>query len=138
MVENIDIIRGLYAAFGQGDIEACYARMAPDIDWCSVGDPVHWPAFGERHGIEEVKGYFKVLADELEFKDFQVHDICACGHKVVAEGLSRVNFKRGGLPADAEWVHIFTVEDGKISRFREFMDTAMVRHVRSRSFALAT
>ena len=137
MADNIDIVRDLYAAFGRGDIEACYAGMAPDIDWRSVGDPEHWPAFGERQGIEAVKGYFAVLAEELDFNDFQVREIDACGDKVVAEGVSKVAFKQGGLPAEAEWAHIFTLKDGKIVRFREFMDTAMVRHTRAESWRRA-
>ena len=137
MAENIDIVRDLYSAFQRGDIDTVMAGMSPDIDWRSVGDPEHWPGFGERQGREAARGYFDVLAEELDFRDFQVHEIDACGDKVIAEGVSKVAFKQGGLPVDAEWAHIYTLKDGKIVRFREFMDTAQVRQIRMQSFAMA-
>ena len=143
MTDNVALINDLYAAFQRGDIDAVFSHMAPDIDWRSVGDSADWPGFGHRHGVEEVRGYFAAQADELDFTGFEVKDIDAAGAnpdgdaKVLAEGVSSFTFKQGGLPADAEWVHIFTLRDGKIVRFREYMDTATVSRARARSCGMA-
>jgi ketosteroid isomerase-like protein len=32
--------------------------------------------------------------------------------------------KKNGKRADSDWVHVFTVKDGKVVHFREFTDTA--------------
>jgi ketosteroid isomerase-like protein len=136
MTDNVAIVKELYDAFSRGDIETVMSELSPDIDWRSVGDSADWPGFGERRGKDEVRSYFQVQAEELDFNGFQVHDINGAGDKVVAEGVSKVAFKRGGLPVDAEWAHIFTLKDGKITRFREYMDTAMVARRRAQSHAL--
>lgn len=138
MVDNVAIINGLYAAFQNGDIEAVFRAMDPDIDWRSVGDAEDWPGFGERRGLDEVRGYFQAQADELEFTGFEVRDIDPAGDdKVVAEGVSRFNYRKGGLPGTAEWVHIFTLGNGRIVRFREYMDTSAVSKSRAASCLLA-
>src|SRR5687768_9232702 len=117
MTDNVALIQQLYAAFQRGDVEAVLATMAPTIDWRSVGDPEDWPGFGERRGIDEVRGYFAAIAEELDFTGFEVRDIDPAGHnpagddKVLAEGISSFTFKQGGVAHDAEWAHIFTFRE---------------------------
>ena len=144
MTDNVALVKDLYAAFQRGDVDAVIAAMAPDIDWRSVGDAEDWPGFGRRRGVEEVRGYFAAQAAELDFTGFEVRDIDPAGDdnagdaKVLAEGVSSFNFRQGGLPASAEWVHIFTLRDGRIVRFREYMDTSTVSKQRADSHRLAT
>ena len=138
MTDNVTLIEQLYEAFQRGEVDAVLGAMSPDIDWRSVGDSEDWPGFGERHGLDEVRGYFQAQADELDFTGFEVRDIDHAGDdKVLAEGASSFTFKHGGLPATAEWVHIFTLRDGKVVRFREYMDTSTVSKKRADSHRLA-
>ena len=32
--------------------------------------------------------------------------------------------KRTGTPIQSEWIHVFSITDRKVARFREFTDTA--------------
>jgi hypothetical protein len=31
--ENVELVRGVYEAFGRGDVDAVFSAMEPDIEW---------------------------------------------------------------------------------------------------------
>ena len=35
-----------------------------------------------------------------------------------------ITLKKTGKKMESDWAHIFTIRDGKVTRFREFLDTA--------------
>jgi uncharacterized protein len=52
--------------------------------------------------------------------------LVAQGDKVVALGNYAWRVKSTGLEYETDFVHVFTVRDGKVTRYQEFMDTAVV------------
>jgi ketosteroid isomerase-like protein len=121
---NIAHVQSLYAAFGRGDIAALLAGCASDIDWQTVGRPEDFPTIGPRKGTKAVEEFFRLVAEHEEFSDFSPREFYAAEDKVFVLGSYTLTVKASRTPVSAEWVHVFTVKDGKVTRFREHTDTA--------------
>ena len=52
--QAIVALRGAYAAFNRGDIDAAVKPFDPQIEW---SEPVEFPGGGAYHGRDEVKRY---------------------------------------------------------------------------------
>jgi ketosteroid isomerase-like protein len=120
--QNLDAVRGMYAAFGRGDLEGVLAYLDPEISWRTPGAP-DLPTAGLRHGVPAVREFFGVLLTTFEIVDFQPRDFLAAGEKVVVLGTSREGPK-GGKLVDFRWVHVFTFQNGKIAAFEEPADVS--------------
>jgi ketosteroid isomerase-like protein len=121
---NVTLVQGLYAAFGRGDIAAIVAAMAPEVSWEVVGRPQDYPILGARKGQQAVGEFFRLVNEQQEGKDFTPREFYAAGEMVFVLGHYAWKLRKTGKPVDAEWVHIFTIKNGKVTAFREFTDTA--------------
>ena len=116
MSDNVEMVQGAYEAFGRGDIPGLMANFADDIEWHS---PEPLPQHMDVRGPEDVGQFFKSVSDN--WSDFQVDldDICASGDRVCAIG--HAAGKLDGGDAEYGFVHAWTVRDGKLARFDEYV-----------------
>lgn len=123
---NEQTVQDVYTAFQKGDMAAILARVTDDVDWRNDGVESHeCPWNGNFSGKANLPGFFKVLAEQLDFKVFDVKAVAAAGPYVAVhlriEGILRKNGR--ALKNDA--VHFWTFGDGgRIARYRHFNDTA--------------
>jgi steroid delta-isomerase-like uncharacterized protein len=138
-MSNADIahVQSLYAAFGRGDIETLLAGCAPDIDWQTIGRPSDFPTLGPRKGIEAVEQFFRLVDENEAFSEFSPREFYAADDKVFVLGRYSLTVKKSGAAVSAEWVHVFTLRNGKVMRFREHTDTAQFAGTASDTFQLA-
>ena len=117
---NVELVRGVYEAFGRGDVDAVFAAMKPDIEWDeSEGMPYGGVYRGRDAIVENVFG--PILADVEEFTADPDEILRLDDARVMARGRHGGNGARG--PVDARFVHILTVTDGKVSRYEQLADT---------------
>lgn len=121
---NVAHVKDLYAAFGRGDVAAIVAGLSPEVDWQSVGRKTDYPVFGPRKGATAVQEFFQLVAENEEFAEFSPREFYAADDKVFVLGTYRLTMKRTGKPVACEWAHVFTLRDGKVTRWREHTDTA--------------
>src|SRR5262245_35484634 len=57
---NLDLVRRIYAAFGQGDLDSIVAALDPQVSWRTPGAP-DLPTGGLRHGLQAVREFFPLL-----------------------------------------------------------------------------
>jgi uncharacterized protein len=125
--ENAATVSDVYAAFGRGDVPAVLDRLAPDVAW------EHWsdnfaqragvPHLVARQGPAEVADFFAVLGT-YQVQAFDVLDIIGSGRQVVAEVRASFVLPGGGRFTDEE-LHLWTFDDdGRVTRFRHYVDTA--------------
>ncbi|MBM3577486.1 MAG: nuclear transport factor 2 family protein [Alphaproteobacteria bacterium] len=126
MADNCSFIRSLYAAFGRGDVKTILDNVDPSIEWISNGDANAIPWSGRRKGVAGTAYFFKSLSENLDFEIFEPRDFFDAGDTVIVIGRTRARLKSNGGVFDCAWAHVFTVKNGKLSRFREFYDTAAV------------
>lgn len=80
------------------------------------------PYAGTYQGKDQVQQFFIRVSEAMEFDP---RDFFAQGDKVVVIGHTEGRIKPSGQPIWNEWVHIFTLREGKPARLQAFMDTAV-------------
>lgn len=121
--ENIRLVQQAYSNFKGGDIESLLGLLSDDIQW-QLPDVENVPYSGRRSGRREVEQFFASLAEAQDALEFDPQEFVAQGEKVVATGQYRWRARETGRNFGGDWAHVFTIENGKITRFHEYTDTA--------------
>jgi hypothetical protein len=121
---DVAVVKEAYAAYGRGDVDAILRTVTPDVDWELVGQPEVSPAFGRRKGVDQAREFFQVLAETEEYSEFTPKEFVPAEDRIFVLGHAEGRLKQTGDPISGDWIHIFTVRDGKISSWRGFTDTA--------------
>lgn len=124
--QNLTTVQGIYAAFGQGDLQAVLAHISDDcveFSVMSAGETrVPWHLNGR--GKEGAASFFDALLGAVEFRAFEPRDYAAAGDHVYATLSMRMQIRATGeLLELAEVVHRFTLRDGMVVRWRASEDT---------------
>lgn len=127
MIEHhqLGIVQQAYSHFKHGDIPALLSLCAEDIEW-ELPEIENVAFAGPHKGKAAVQEFFKTLAADQEEVEFIPMEYITQGDKVVVLGHEEWKTRQGGHQFKTDWVHIFTVRKGKITSFRQFMDTAVV------------
>src|SRR6185312_13177425 len=121
MSENADFIHSLYAAFSRGDIATILASLTPDVDWVCEG-PASVPFCGKFRGPVEVSKFFEALATTQTGHDLRIDETYEAGDQVITINRYACVVNVSGKKVDARGVHLFTVKNGKVARFRDMSD----------------
>lgn len=120
---NRQLMEGLYAAFARGDAAAVFAAFDPQITWNEAenfayadGNPYVGP---QRVG----EGIFGRLAAEWDGFAVAPQRFVAEGDTVVTTGRYRGMYKASVTTVDAQFVHVWTIRDGKVTAFQQYTDT---------------
>lgn len=126
MPHPTDIIRSFYAKLNVGDAAGALALMAADIEWITM-----WHYKVDGRGPERVaEGLFEPLMAEWTSFVLEPTDFIADGDTVVSLGRFTGVHGTTGKHADAGYAHVWTVSDGKITRFRQYIDTLAIAESR--------
>ena len=124
-VRNTQVVQAAYAAFVRGDIGAILDLVDDQVDWQGViGGEGVLPNAGRRQGRAAVAEFFAQVGQAYLFEQFEPREFVAQGDMVAAIGHYRVKIKHTGAVAESAWAMVFSLRDGKITRFREFTDSA--------------
>jgi ketosteroid isomerase-like protein len=123
--QNQQVVRGLFEAFGRGDVPSMLAALSEDVDW-RIDGPASVPYFGRHAGHEGVVDFLTKLGSNVEMERFEPRDFIAKGDRVVVLGGERGRVKTTGRAFDNEWAMVFTLEGGKIKSFRSYEDSGAV------------
>ena len=121
--DNLDVVRRGYEAFGHGDIETLLSLFDEQIEWVTPG-PAELATSGRRTGRQQVAEFFTVLSEMLEIQRFEPKQFIAQGDQVVVLGEDSACVRATGKVLEGEWAHVFTLRNGKVARFHEYLDTA--------------
>jgi ketosteroid isomerase-like protein len=122
---NTAIAQQAYESFKKGDIQTLLKLMSDDIDW-ELPEIDSVPIAGRRSGRDAVSEFFAMVARDQEVIAFEPQEFVAERDKVVALGHYKWRVKDTDREFASDFVHIFTVRDGRIVAFREHFDTAAV------------
>src|ERR1700760_15908 len=112
-----------YEAYGRRDVPAILEFVAHEVDWEFVGS-AHLSYAGRRHTRNEVADFFAMLARTEDFHVFEPREFIEAGEHVTVLGWAKATARESGKTFETEWVHVSTVRDGKIIRWRGFANTA--------------
>jgi len=121
--ENLKLVQQFYAAFKTGNIHGVLSTLADDVGWFIPGPKDIVPFVGQRQGREQVAQAIAQFAEMQDGEQFEVLGSVAQGDKVIAFGHYRWRIKSTGHSYESDFVHAFTISQGKVSRFQEYLDT---------------
>ena len=117
-------IAAMYEAFGRGDIPFVLDRIAPSVDWIET-EAHNIPTHGRFTSPQEIlDGVFAKIPEHFETFALRPQLWIESGDDVVVTGRV-VARTRDGRDLDAPYAHVFSFEDGKVTRNDNFHDTAL-------------
>ena len=126
MADNLETIRGAYDAFARGDVPAVLALLAPDVSWTEAEG---FPYGGTYSGPDAVlKGVFMRLGTEWDGFSAVPHEFVVQGDTVVSLGQYGGTYKTTGRKFSAPFAHVWNFRNGKVMKFRQYTDTAVVQN----------
>ena len=126
MIEsNLSAVKGVYAAYDSGNLEAVLAGFSADIVWANPY-PAHVPLAGEFRGHEGIRRFVSTIKNSSESLAFEPREFIAQGEQVVVLGWEKVRAKPTGQIYENPWVHVWTLRGGKAVSVRVFGDTFAV------------
>ena len=131
-----ETIQNLYAAFATGDVPSVLNLFAPDISWTEAAG---FPYAGTYVGPEAVlNGVFARLGTEWDAFAAVPQQLVAEGDTVIAIGEYSGTYKATNKPMRVPMVHVWTVTDGKVTRFVQHTDTKLLAEQIAPASASAT
>ena len=126
MTTPVEVVRSFYDKLKVGDAPGALALMAHDIEWITMW---HYKVNGR--GPEHVaEGLFKPLTAEWSTFALTPMEFIVDGDTVVSLGRFTGVHGTTGKQAEAAYAHVWTVQNGKITRFRQYIDTLAVAEAR--------
>ena len=129
-MNNVEITAKLYEDFGRGDMPAVLDGMDPEIHWhVAEGNP-YMPSGEALVGPDAIlNNLFARVGeewDEFVSQPITFHD---AGDVVVVEVRYTGRYKQTGRPLDCQVCHVWTLENGKVTKFQQYIDTAQLKAV---------
>lgn len=125
--QSVEVVRGIYDAFGRGDMAGVLGAMADDIKWYEAEG---LPYGGVYHGGEAVaQNVFGPVMQDIPNFAVSPEQFIATGDTVAVVARYTGTGKDTGKELDLQVVHVYDVRDGKVVQFRQFVDTAKFREV---------
>jgi ketosteroid isomerase-like protein len=119
MEQMISALRGAYAAFNRGDIDATLQPLDAQIEW---SEPAEFPGGGSYHGHDGVKRYLTQSRDAWAEASSEPEEFIVAGNRIVVFVHARVRARGRSEWQDARLADVYTVRDGKAVQMRAFAD----------------
>ena len=122
---NGELISGLYDAFANGDIPAVLGGFDPDIEWNEAEGFMYGGTYiGPNSILENV---FMKLGTEWEgFAAVPSKVVDGGDGNVISTGTYSGKFLKTGKSINVPFAHEWEFRDGKVVRFRQYTDTAVI------------
>ena len=127
MSQQVEVVKGLYDAFGRGDVPGVLGAMTDDIEWNEAEGMPYGGVY--RGGDSVAQNVFGPITEDIP--DFAVtpEEYFEAGGRVAVVTRYTGTGKATGKTLDLPVVHVWDVRNGKIARFRQFADTVKFREV---------
>ena len=119
--ENVQVVKDFFAAMGGHDKQDLLALVADDIEWIIPGED--WPLAGTHRGHAELAAVLQKATDEVEMTYPKPPEFVAQGDRVVVIGVAMGKIKATNKPFKDYWVFAMTIQNGKVTKIREYIDT---------------
>lgn len=128
--QNADVAAEIYSAFdfksaAAGRLDELFDRLAdPDFE---IEPPPIYPDMGVYRGLDEVKGFFRMLTQVWEEWKFEPGEMEGAGDKVLVPVALQAKGRGSGLELPGEGFHVWTFRDGRVTRIHTYFDEAEAR-----------
>ena len=117
-----DIVRGMYDAFGKGDVPGVLGSLDRDLKWAEAEGSTYADESPYTADTVAPRLFQRLAADIPDFRVVPANFIEG-GNSVVVEGRYQGTVQGTGAKIDAQFVHVWELRDGKVVRFQQYTDT---------------
>ena len=114
-----DVVAGLYAAFGRGDVPAVLSGIDQEIEWRS---PENLPHGGVFRGREEVGRFFEGIGEHWESLQVELEGQISDGDRVVTLVRAHGRLRATGEEFEYTAAHVWTLGGDTPVRFDEYVN----------------
>jgi hypothetical protein len=119
--QNVDLVRSAYDAFERGDVPAVLAAFADDIEWVEAEGMPYGGVY--RGGDAVAQNVFGPITEDVDGFALAIEQLIGSGATVAAVLRYTGTGKATGKALDVPAVHVWDIRDGKLARFRQYIDT---------------
>jgi ketosteroid isomerase-like protein len=123
MGKNIDIVKGIYAAFGKGDVPAVLGAFDPGIQWNEAENFLYADGNPYAGSQAVAEGVFQRVVSDVDGFALAPEHFIDGGDTIVVEGRYRGTMKSTSTRVDAQFAHVWRLRGGKVIRFQQYTDT---------------
>lgn len=123
MADATETVKALYDAFAQGALPAIMDRFDAQIRWMEAESGPLAQTNPHVGAMAVAEGIFMRLAGEIDNFTVNVEQLSGDSMTVTAQGRYRGTVNSTGTELDAQFAHVWTVHDGKVTNFQQYTDT---------------
>ncbi len=123
---NLEMIRSTYEGSASSNAKHLAEALSEKIEWTEAEG---FPYGGTYIGVEAImENVFSRLGSEWDDYKASVNTYHEVSEKdvIIAEGMYSGVYKETGKSFEAEFVHVWQLEDGKIVKFKQYVDSHLV------------
>jgi ketosteroid isomerase-like protein len=116
-----------WAAFGKGDIKTAFANLSDNVSWLIPGTTPG--VSGLKRGKDEILKFMSGVGQLFpEGLNSEIRKVYCDGDTVIVELTNRGKVSNGKT-YENEYCFVFELEDDKIRRIREYVDTQRAKEI---------
>ena len=119
--KNVQVVQDFFAAIGSGDKQRLLSLVAEDIEWIIPGED--WPLAGTHRGHAGLNNLVQKANETVETSYPEPPEFIAQGDRVLVVGFATGRIKATNRTFEDHWVFDITVQNGKLTNVREYVDT---------------
>ena len=119
--KNVQVVKDFFAAIGSGDKQRLLSLVVKDIEWIIPGED--WPLAGTHRGHAGLENLLQKAKETVETSFPEPPEFIAQGDRVLVVGVATGKIKATNRAFKDNWVFAITVQNGKVTRIREYIDT---------------
>lgn len=126
-MSSLEFVKSVYAAFAEGDIETVLGAMHPEIRWTETAGFKYGGFYNSPQAVLE--NVLAKIPEDWEVFGIDTERFLDAGDAVIMQGHYVGTGKTTGESVRAAVVHVLEVEDGKVVRFDQYVDSATINPV---------
>ena len=115
--QNVDVVRRIYAVWGEEGSPIPSGLLDPDIEWVNAPEAIE-P--GVRHGVEAFGDAAESVAETFHDARVDIDEMLDVGNQVVVLATLRGRGRGSGADVERRQGYVWTLRDGKATRFQWF------------------
>ncbi|EAR01685.1 nuclear transport factor 2 family protein [Maribacter sp. HTCC2170] len=122
--ENRAVVNGMYQNFAKGDVPSVLASLDPNVVWMEAEGNAYADGNPYQGPDAVLNGIFTRIGDDYEFfhlKNIKLHEMA--NDEVLATLRYDGKLKANGAKINAQAAHLWTLRNGKVIRFQQYVDT---------------
>lgn len=124
--ESVQLVQQMYAALRSLNVPALLDFLSEDVEWSVAESPEEMPMAGTCYGRDRVAQLFELVDRSLELQQFEPKEFINRGDSIVSSGHARVRVRANNHSLEYQWLHVCTLREGKVVKFREYLDIVAI------------